>query len=217
MTELWLVRHGETEWNRLRRVQGTLDVGLNALGRAQAERVAARFHPEHDRVDAIYSSDLARAHDTARPTAVRLGLTVRLEPGLRERKYGIFEGLSFDELAERHPEAAVAVRERHPDYELEGGESLRQFSRRVVATLDRIAVDHPGQRVLVFTHSGVLDSAYRHAQGLSLRAERRHTLHNVSINRLVIESGAWRVVAWGDVAHLDDRQQDAWEEPADAA
>jgi len=217
MTEVWLVRHGETEWNRLRRVQGTLDIGLNALGRVQAEKVASRFHPERDRVAAIYSSDLARAHDTARPTAARLGLSVRLDPGLRERKYGIFEGLSFDELAARHPEAAVAVRERHPDYELQGGESLRQFHQRVVATLDRIAAAHVGERILVFTHSGVLDTAYRHAQGLSLRAERRHTLHNVSINRLVIDSGAWRVEAWGDVAHLEGGQQDAWEEPADAA
>jgi len=217
MTELWLVRHGETEWNRLRRVQGTLDIGLNALGRVQADRVAVRFRPGQPAVHAVYSSDLARARDTARPTAARLGLEIRLDAGLRERRYGVFEGLSFDELAERHPEAARAVRERHPDYELEGGESLRQFHQRVVATLDRIAAGHAGQRVLVFTHSGVLDAAYRHAQGLPLRAERRHSLHNVSINRLVAEQGAWRVDGWGDVAHLEGSQQDAWEEPADAA
>ncbi|MDX3904835.1 MAG: histidine phosphatase family protein [Pigmentiphaga sp.] len=217
MTELWLIRHGETEWNKARRVQGTLDIGLNALGRKQAERVAARFVPTRDRVHAVYSSDLARAHDTARPTAARLGLEVRLEPGLRERRYGVFEGLSFDELAQRFPEAAVAVRERHPDYELDGGESLRQFHLRVVATLGRIAAAHAGQRVLVFTHSGVLDTAYRHAQGLSLRAERKHSLHNVSINRLVVEETGWRVDGWGDVAHLDGAQHDAWEEPADAA
>ncbi|AZG10434.1 histidine phosphatase family protein [Pigmentiphaga sp. H8] len=217
MTELWLIRHGETEWNRLRRVQGTLDIALNALGRAQAEQVAARFRPGRDHVHAIYSSDLARAHDTARPTAARLGLDVRLDAGLRERKYGVFEGLSFDELAERHPQAAVAVRERHPDYELDGGESLRQFHQRVVAALGRIAAAHAGERVLVFTHSGVLDTAYRHAEGLSLRAERRHTLHNVSINRLLVDDARWRVDGWGDVAHLEGAGQDAWEEPADAA
>jgi len=90
MTELWLIRHGETEWNRLRRVQGTLDIALNALGRAQAEQVAARFRPGCDRVHAIYSSDLARAHDTARPTADRLGLDVQLDSGLRERKCRVF-------------------------------------------------------------------------------------------------------------------------------
>ncbi len=87
----------------------------------------------------------------------------------------------------------------------------------MAATLDRIAAAHDGERVLVFTHSGVLDTAYRHAEGLSLRAERRHTLHNVSINRLVIDAANWWVDGWGDVAHLEGAGQDAWEEPADAA
>ncbi|VCU69421.1 Phosphoserine phosphatase 1 [Pigmentiphaga humi] len=217
MSELWLIRHGETAWNRLRRVQGTLDVGLNELGHSQARRVATRFGAGAETAHAVYSSDLVRAYDTARPTAAALGLDVRLDVSLRERRYGIFEGLNFDELAERFPRAAAAVREREPDYELDGGESLRQFHVRVVAALERIAAAHRGQRVLVFTHSGVLDTAYRHAQGMSLSAGRRHSVHNVSINRFVVEPQGWRVLNWGDVAHLDAMPVDAWEEPADAA
>ncbi len=204
MTELWLIRHGETEWNRLRRVQGTLNVGLNDLGRRQAEQIAARFVARPPGVDAIYSSDLDRAHDTARPTAAGLGLNVKLDKDLRERKYGIFEGLSFVELAQRYPEAAEAVRRRHPDYQLEGGESLREFQQRVVRTLNRIAAQRRSGRALVFTHSGVLDMAYRHAQGIPLESGRRHSLQNVSINRLLISGDDWRVEDWGDVAHLLD-------------
>lgn len=204
MTELWLIRHGETQWNRLRRVQGMLNVGLNELGSQQALLVADYFSAAPRGIDAIHSSDLDRARDTAQPTADRLVLPIHLEPGLRERNYGIFEGLNFEELAARHPEAAEAVRQRHPDYALESGESLRAFQQRVVVTLEAIAARRRGQKTLVFTHSGVLDMAYRHAQGLPLEAERKHALLNVSINRLSIDEAGWRVLGWAEIDHLGD-------------
>ncbi|GGX28186.1 phosphoglycerate mutase 2 [Pigmentiphaga litoralis] len=202
MTELWLIRHGVTEWNRAHRVQGMLNIALAEEGFRQAEQLAAHFREVPPQAHASYTSDLDRAHDTARPGTAQLGLPLTVEPGLRERKYGVFEGLSFPELAERFPEAADAVHHRRPDYDMMGGESLRQFQQRVVSTLTRIAAQHPGQRVLVFTHSGVIDMAYRYAMGIPVEAERRRSVPNASINRLEIDGEHWRVLGWGDVSHL---------------
>ncbi|GAA4329695.1 histidine phosphatase family protein [Pigmentiphaga soli] len=205
MTELWLVRHGETDWNRQRRVQGMLNIGLNDVGRRQALMVAehlAGVHGGEAAIDAIHSSDLDRAHDTARPTAERIGLPVTLDAGLRERCYGICQGLTFDELGERHPEVAAGVLQRQPDYEPDGGESPRRFQRRVVAALEAIAARRRGARVLVFTHSGVIDMAYRHAAGVPLEAPRPHALTNVSINRLAIGDGGWRILGWAETGHV---------------
>ncbi len=204
MSEIWLIRHGETDWNRIRRMQGQLNVGLNARGCEQAEQVAVRLTElaAGQPVDAIYSSDLDRAHDTARPTANRLGLGVELDAGLRERHYGVLQGLTRAEIDQLLPEVSQSWQSRDPDAPLPAGESLRAFHDRVVATLARISVAHRGQRVLVFTHGGVLDVAYRHASGLGFDAERNHLLLNASINRIVIDSDSWRVVDWADDRHL---------------
>src|SRR5690606_34862179 len=156
MSELWLIRHGETEWNRQRRVQGSVDIPLNDVGRQQARLLARRFVDEPCRIDAVVSSDLIRSVETARASADVLALPVELDAGLRERRYGIFEGLSFNDLALKFPSAAKAVRERCVHYNLEDGESLVVFQRRIFATLESIAQRYPNQRVLVFTHSAVL-------------------------------------------------------------
>lgn len=209
MSELWLIRHGETEWNLLRRVQGMLNIALNEQGREQARRLSSHFLATPPGAHAIYSSDLDRAHHTAQPTSRQLGLPIRLDAGLRERQYGVFQGLSFVELAERHPDAAEAVRRRMPDYDMQGGESLRQFQQRVVTTLNGLARKHPGERVLVFTHSGVIDMAHRYAHGVALEAERRRSMLNVSINRIAVTDGAWVTSDWGDVSHLAEVAADA--------
>jgi probable phosphoglycerate mutase len=202
MTELWLIRHGVTEWNRAHRVQGMLNIALADEGHRQAEQLAAHFRDVPPLAHASYTSDLDRAHDTARPGTAQLGLPLNVDAGLRERKYGVFEGLSFPELAERFPEAADAVHNRRPDYDMMGGESLRQFQQRVVSTLARIAAQHPHQRVLVFTHSGVIDMAHRYAMHIPVEAERRRSVPNASINRLEIDGEQWRALNWGDVSHL---------------
>lgn len=206
MSELWLIRHGETDWNRTRRMQGSLNVGLNALGRSQAEQVAQRLatQAETEPFDAIYSSDLDRAHTTALPSAARLGLPVALDAGLRERNYGVMQGLDRGEIELLLPEASAAWKSRDPDREIPGGETLRVFHDRVVATLARIGIAHRGQRVLIFTHGGVLDIAYRHATGLGFDAERNHLLLNASINRIVLDTDTWRVVEWGNDRHLSE-------------
>jgi probable phosphoglycerate mutase len=206
MSELWLIRHGETDWNKTRRMQGSLNVGLNALGRTQAAQVAQRLAvlAASEPFDAIFSSDLDRAHDTAKPAADALGLRVTLDPGLRERNYGVMQGLDRPEIDLLLPDASAAWKSRDPDREIPGGETLRAFHDRVIGTLSRIGVAHRGERVLIFTHGGVLDMAYRHATGLGFEADRNHLLLNASINRIVLDSDTWRVVEWANDSHLSE-------------
>jgi len=208
MTELWLIRHGETDWNLARRIQGWRDIELNELGRRQARRLAERLGDEGHVFDAIYSSDLKRAHATALSVAERLGMDVRVEPGVRERRFGVLEGLAMDDMDAHEPEASAAWRARDPDHGLGGGESLREFHRRVVQAMDAIAARHPGRRVLAFTHGGVLDMAWRHVQGLPLTTPRHGQLLNCAINRVALADGSWRIVDWGDVDHIGSSADD---------
>ena len=203
MTEIWFIRHGETAWNREGRLQGWQDIELNAAGRHQAERLAARICASTQIFDALYSSDLQRAYATAAPLSAGLGLRVHGVPGLRERCYGVLEGLDLARLDELAPEAAAARNSRDPDRPLEGGESLGQFRARVIAAVDDIAGRHPGQCILAVTHGGVLDIVWRHACGVALDAPRPVPLLNASITRVGIDGGRWQVLQWADVDHLD--------------
>jgi probable phosphoglycerate mutase len=137
--------------------------------------------------------------------AGRLGLPVEPRPGLRERHYGVLSALTPAEMESRYPEIFERWRARDPDYVVPEGESLRQFSARVLSELTALARLHPSQQVLIVAHGGVLDCAWRAATGMALDARRAHPLLNVSINRLRCdEAGTLSVEAWGDVAHLEE-------------
>lgn len=144
MTTILLVRHGETDWNLERRVQGHTDRPLNETGRGQANALAEVL--EGEPLDAVYSSDLVRAHETARIVAERKGLDVTAIPELRERDFGTWEGLTDGEILERFPHA------QHGPWG--DAESREEMFRRVHEALQRIAVAHPRGRVLVITHGG---------------------------------------------------------------
>lgn len=204
MTEFWFIRHGETGWNKQRRLQGWQDTPLNELGASQAGLLAKRLEVEarNTRIDAIYSSDLQRCHHTALPASERLGLRVRSEPGLRERGFGVLEGLDLERIDVLAPEAAAAWRSRDPLRALDGGETLGQFQSRVISTVDDVASRHDGERILMFTHGGVLDIIWRHASGVPLNAPRDAALLNVSINRVGVRGRQWEVLDWGDVGHV---------------
>lgn len=201
-TRVIAVRHGETAWNAQARMQGQLDIALNALGRRQAVQVGAAL--AHERIDAIFSSDLGRALQTAEPLAQRTGLRVRLDPGLRERCFGDFQGLTFDEVQARWPDDSRRWRQREPDFAPEGAESLRVFAARAVAAAARIAGAHAGQTVVLLTHGGVLDCLYRAAARVGLQSPRTWLLANAGINRLLYTEQGFTLVGWADAGHLDD-------------
>ncbi|HEX9400179.1 MAG TPA: histidine phosphatase family protein [Anaeromyxobacter sp.] len=195
-----LIRHGETAWNREGRIQGQRDSALTARGIAQARAAAARVAAE--RPDVLYSSDLGRAGETARHVSEATDLAVRLEPGLRERRYGIFEGKTWPEIERDHPDDFARHAARDPDHLVPGGESPNQFRVRVLGTLDRIAREAAAKRIAVVAHGGVLDVLYREAMRIPLGAPRAHALLNATLNRLRWTDGAWELERWGEASHL---------------
>jgi len=200
-TRLCIVRHGETAWNAEHRVQGQLDVPLNAIGLAQAQAAAKVLARE--KFDVIYSSDLSRARQTAAPTAERLSMQVAIDPALRERHYGIFERLTYAEVKEKFPEDYARFHARDPDYDFRTGESLTNFSARSIAVISKIADENRDRSILVFTHGGVLDYLYRFITGLSLSADRDFGIPNAGLNRIEVTPAGWQIRAWADVAHLE--------------
>ncbi len=201
-TNLLIVRHGETDWNRARRFQGSIDIPLNALGHEQAAGLARRL--ANHRIDAIYSSDLQRCLQTVAPTAQAHGLEVITTPTLRERNYGLFEGLTLPEIEERHPEVRAAWGQLDPDYAIPGGESTRILHARIVTAMNQIATQHPGQTLLVVTHGGVLDMIYRAATNQPLAQARQCQIPNAAFNHIVFDQGSMWVVTWADDSHLVD-------------
>jgi len=199
-TLLIVIRHGETEWNREKRMQGTTDTQLSDVGRAQAQALGRRLAARPFR--ALYSSDLSRARDTARAIAEHTGTQVVTDPRLQERRFGIFEGLLAAEIIARYPEEHARFSSRDPDYEVPGGESATRFTRRCLGCLAEIADRHSGGEVVVVTHGLVLDALYRVANGLDHGAPRPLPLINASMNHFGYAAGAWRMELWGDVSHL---------------
>lgn len=199
-TRVLLVRHGETDWNAALRIQGHTDISLNARGRWQAARLAEALADEE--LHAVYSSDLRRAHDTAHPAASAAGAAVRFDSGLRERGFGVFEGLTFAEIEERWPDDARRWRRREPGYAPGGGESLTDFYARCVAAAAQLALRHRGQSILIVSHGGVLDCLYRAATGAALDAARTWQLGNAAVNRLLHTEAGFTLVGWDDQRHL---------------
>lgn len=201
-TELVLIRHGETAWNRERRMQGQTDTPLSEIGHAQARALGERM--ARDAFTTIYSSDLKRAWDTAAAIARLSGHEIVSEPRLRERTFGVFEGLTYDEMTQRYPAEHARFSLREPDYAVPGGESPRQFFERSLACLEDIAAAHPGETVLVVTHGMILDTAYRAAHQMPLHVKREAPLLNASLNTFRREPQAWIQVSWADVEHLSE-------------
>ena len=200
-TRICFVRHGETDWNVELRMQGQIDIPLNARGEAQA--VAIGRHVERGRADALYSSDLLRARQTAQPVAQALGLSPVFLPELRERHFGCCEGLTFSEIEARYPIDARAIVSRDPDHVSPGGESRRQHMARVLACVARLVGRHRGQAIVIVTHGGVLDVVYRRVHGLPPEASRDYPIPNAGINWVTIDDGAWALDSWGETAHLE--------------
>ena len=199
-TRVVAVRHGETAWNVDTRIQGQLDIGLNATGIWQAQRAGSALADEP--IGVVYASDLSRAWQTAEEIARPHGLAVQPEPRLRERAFGNFEGLSFAEIEATLPVQARLWRERDPEFEPEGGESLLMFRDRVTGVAAELAARHPGELVVLVAHGGVMDVLYRAATRQELQAPRTWQLGNAAINRMLWTPEGFSLVGWSDTAHL---------------
>lgn len=206
-TRIIAVRHGETSWNVDARIQGQLDIQLNDTGRWQARRVGHALSGEQ--LAAIYSSDLGRAHETARAIGHVAGIEVVAHPGLRERRFGLFEGKTFDEIHQTWPDEALKWKKRIPEWAPpEGGETLLQLRERVIRTVSDLASRHTGEQIAVVAHGGVLDALYRIATGQAVNSPRTWQLPNGAINRLLWTPEGFTLVGWSDTQHLDHPSHD---------
>ena len=200
--DLLLVRHGQSaaylEGQPFPLVDGHGDPPLSEQGREQASKVAERLADAG--IGAIYVTTLRRTSQTAAPLAERLGLTPVVEPELREVYLGEWEGGLYRKMvAEQHPIAQRMFTEERWDV-IPGGEPLASFDGRVRAAIGRIAADHSGRRVAVFTHGGVIGQALAMATGS--RPFAFNASDNASISRIVVTTDKWYVRTFNDTAHL---------------
>lgn len=188
-TYLALVRHGVTDWNYDGRAQGHTDIPLNDEGRRQAEAVAARLATE--RWDAVYSSDLARAQTTAQAICRRTGHELVLDQRLRERNIGLAEGTVEPERQVRWPGV--------PFHSLPGLETNQELARRALAALTEIAGRHPGQRVIVVSHGGLIATFLREITGGALP----YTIsRNTGITPVLFDGHRFEVAGPHEYRHL---------------
>jgi broad specificity phosphatase PhoE len=171
MTELLLVRHGETDWNAEGKLQGHTDRPLNDYGRRQAQALADRLAGED--IDAVYASDLSRARETAEILAAKHGLTVVVDPDLREKNWGNWEGLTSDERL-------------HVEFEGETSEAHRD---RMLTAVERIVERHPEGRIVVVTHGGSLRRIQAAVSGFALPV-----IENCAVWGLAHEDGRFRPI-----------------------
>ncbi len=198
-----LVRHGETAWNAERRLQGHIDIPLNTRGLSQAEATARSLARAGEGFAALYSSDLQRARQTADAVARTQRLAATHDTRLRERHYGVLQGLTFEEAERQQPQAWQHFKKRDPLVALDGGgESLGGLAARVRAALEDIAARHAGESVVVVTHGGVLDIAHRLATGKPLELVRDFPIPNAALNWIEHRAGSWQLLAWADESHL---------------
>ncbi|KAL6993710.1 phosphoglycerate mutase (2,3-diphosphoglycerate-independent) [Sarracenia purpurea var. burkii] len=202
--EIIVIRHGETDWNASKRLQGQLDVELNDVGRKQAAAVAHRLSRER-KISVVYSSDLKRALDTAETIASSFeGLQVIKDPDLRERHLGDLQGLVHHEASKISPKAYRAFLSYRTDQEIPGGgESLDHLYDRCTSALERIGSKHRGERVVVVTHGGVIRALFERASP----SEQPKRVLNTSVNIFHLFDGdIWTLKSWGDVSHLSQNE-----------
>jgi 2,3-bisphosphoglycerate-dependent phosphoglycerate mutase len=202
LTRITAIRHGETAWNVDTRIQGQLDISLNEKGHWQAAQAGTALASE--RIDAIVSSDLARAYETALAVAKHHDLNVQVDRGLREREFGFFQGKTFAEIEAQHPQEALLWRKRVPDFAPAGGENLLIFRERVAQCLRALVAQYAGKHLVIVSHGGVMDIIYREATGLDLQAPRTWQLGNASINRVLWNGEHFSLVGWSDTSHLNE-------------
>jgi len=152
---------------------------------------------------ALYSSDLKRAWTTAQAIGAEIGLLPNAVPEMRERRYGVFEGLTYDEARSKYPDGYGAFEGRNADYAFENGESLKAMFARVTGKLKDIAAAHPGQSVLVVLHGGVLDVINRFVRNNPLEMPRDFLIPNAGINWISVADGVWHLDTWGETDHLE--------------
>lgn len=195
---IYIVRHGETDYNKARRMQGWLDIPLNEIGRSQAEATSVKLAGTH--VDALYSSDLRRAHETAQRIARVVKKEIIPSFSLRERDMGIFSGWQWE--AEHDPakdalwkEFETARDQEDLDWNKHQGESMRQMTERISTFMQHLHTVHTDQTVVIVTHGGTINRILEHYR-LKSASEGFRSVGNASLHVLHKEITSYRLEEW---------------------
>ncbi|AFI92078.1 phosphoglycerate mutase GpmB [Pectobacterium parmentieri] len=207
MLQVYLVRHGETEWNVARRIQGQSDSALTPRGEQQAEQVAERIRTLG--ITHIFTSDLGRTRQTTEIIAKSSGnCQIILEPGLRELNMGVLEARDLDSLTDEEEGWRKGLVDGTPDGRIPEGESMVDVALRMHGVLERCLTLPAGSRPLLVSHGMALGCLLSTVLGLPASAERRLRLRNCSLSRIDYQQSPWLAPGWvvetaGDIAHLD--------------
>ena len=202
---LLAIRHGETVSNAAKRYQGHSDSPLTETGRKQVSSLGSRM--ARMEFDVLISSDLGRTRETASIIAKHTGHSVKTDSRLRERNYGVLEGLTVPEINTRYSEVLDRLDANDPDYIIPGGESHRQHYERNIAAIEELAPDKSVRRVALVVHGGVLDSLFRYVARLPLNQPRCFITTNASLtiitHGIFYNTKRWVIETWCDTAHLE--------------
>jgi len=220
ITTVYLIRHGETEWNVNGRWQGHADIPLNERGHQQATQLAQRLRDEGVYFDYIYSSDLTRAYQTAWEVGAAVNVPVELLPPLREIDLGTWSGLTKDQIREHYP-VEYSLLERREDIPRGGAETMNALRERVVKAIDAIVAQHHGETLAFFTHGGCIRAMLSHVcQEFDISQLPCPHVGNTSITVLNHTSQGWAMVLCNDMEHLvasDTQTPDLLSAPPDDA
>lgn len=207
-TEIWLIRHGETDWNAEQRLQGWRDIPLNEAGRQQAKSVQRFLTQQNIAFDAVLTSDLQRAIQTAQIAFEGYPTVLNQDAQLRERNYGIYEGQPWRNLIQFPDQPTLEINLRNPELEVPEGESLTVFHERIIQAFHRIALERPTQRLAVIAHGGVIEMVWRYIKKVELTVPRSESILNASVNHFAIDKEQqWHEIAWGQIDHLPSSAQ----------
>ncbi len=198
---LFLIRHGETDWNNERRIQGHTDTPLNERGIEQAEKLAARLAAE-EKIDALYTSPLARARITAEIIGKRFGLEPILDDRLMEKHLGMLEGMSFEEIEQQQPELARRWRESKEHFLLPGEETAQELQGRVQSFLTEISPRHDGSRVVIVSHGGTINTLIATLMEMDINRRWPFWFDNASISWVDLTGPRPRLRLLNDTCHL---------------
>lgn len=202
VTEIFLVRHGQTVSNVQGRIQGHSDSPLSEQGKKEVERLASRL--KDLTFSALWSSDLGRAMATSEILAKSLDLPIQPQLKLREVSFGEVEGMTWEEVRDLHGKLNEAWYQHHADVRMPGGESREEVTYRVVGLLESWAVEHAGQRILAVTHGGVLACIFSWLLQIPRGVRPLCAVDNAAISILQHKNERWKIKTWNDGWHLFD-------------
>ncbi len=200
MTKVFLVRHGETIWNKELKYQGHTDVPLSDEGLRQAHLVAARLAGE--KLAAVYASDLCRANVTAETIAARHSLPVTCLAELREVQFGDWEGLTYEGINERWPDEYVQLFHRTDEVRIPGGETFHEVKERAAGAVARIVARHPGEAIVIVSHGGTIRTIICAALGIHLNHVWDIRQDNTAVNVLEYHQQRTILTLLNDIHHL---------------